>query len=167
MGAEMEFDDSTYCSELKKHKATFVTLKLDGLLRGCIGNLIAKESLIQSIAHNAYSAAFRDPRFDPVQLDEIPLLAIEISILSDTTPIQFDSEQELIENLKPGIDGVVLSDNVQSGTFLPSVWEQVSTPEAFLRHLKVKAGFNEEYWSDDITAERYSVNIISNNKTAV
>ncbi|OGQ65946.1 MAG: AMMECR1 domain-containing protein [Deltaproteobacteria bacterium RIFCSPLOWO2_12_FULL_50_11] len=142
--------------ELRRHKASFVTLYNKKNLRGCIGMLEATRPLIIDVAENAYAAAFRDPRFSPITREELLDLTISISILSKSTPIDFTSEEDLLQKIRPGIDGLILSENFHRGTFLPSVWKSLPTPRAFLDQLKIKAGLPPHYWSDKITIERYT-----------
>lgn len=146
--------------ELLQPGACFVTLNLAGELRGCIGSLQPHRPLADDVVDNAFSAAFRDPRFPPVSAQELPVLDIHISILSPTQPMQFSSEQDLLRQLRPGIDGLVLQDGQHRGTFLPQVWESLPTPEDFLSHLKRKAGLPAHYWSPSIRVERYTVESI-------
>ncbi|MCW8930187.1 MAG: AmmeMemoRadiSam system protein A [Gammaproteobacteria bacterium] len=148
---------SNYPEVLQKKRASFVTLKINNELRGCIGTLTPHRPLIEDIAHNAYAAAFQDPRFPALSPTEYEQLDYHISILSDTSLLQFDSEEALIAQIRPGIDGLVLSDNNKQGTFLPSVWEQLPEPEEFLQHLKHKAGLPANYWSDTLQVSRYTV----------
>lgn len=140
------------------HRACFVTLHKFGELRGCIGSLEPVEPLIDNVAHNAWAAAFSDPRFDPVIADEVPDLHIDVSVLGLPFPLFFDTEDALIAQLRPGKDGLILH-TPQGGraTFLPSVWEQLPDPLDFLQHLKRKAGLPPHYWHHAIRAERYEV----------
>jgi len=153
----MPIDLNQYDPKLQKQEACFVTLKLNGNLRGCIGSLVAHRSLVQDIVYNSYMAAFEDPRFEPLMENEFPYLSIHISILSKAEPISFVSEQDLISKLRPGIDGLILSDMGYRGTFLPSVWDELPEPEMFLRHLKLKAGLSSDHWSKTLKVERYTV----------
>ncbi len=147
--------------ELHKQTATFVTLEINGNLRGCIGTLIPIRPLIMDIAYHAYAAAFSDPRFAKVCPDEFHKLEVYISLLSIPEFIYFDSEEDLIQQLRPKIDGLILTDGVHKGTFLPSVWDSLNQPSEFLRYLKQKAGLTPDYWSNKITIERYTVEYIS------
>ncbi|ARN75999.1 AmmeMemoRadiSam system protein A [Oceanicoccus sagamiensis] len=153
----IELDHQQYAPSLFAHRASFVTLKLDGLLRGCIGSVYATEPLIDNLAYNAHSAAFDDPRFLPVNQDEFPLLDIEFSILSEPETIDCRSEQDLLEQLRPGIDGLILTEGEHCATFLPTVWGQISDNSRFVYELKLKAGLEGDYWSDTLKAERYTV----------
>ena len=145
-----------YPRELIKQRATFVTLEKNKNLRGCIGMLEAIFPLVEDIAENAFSAAFKDPRFPPVQKNEINDLQIHISILSDPEPMHFSSEEDLLNQLRPNIDGLILEEGNHRGTFLPSVWETLPDKKQFLRHLKNKAGLPPDYWSDTVKVSRYT-----------
>jgi len=146
-----------YSEPLQQKRATFVTLNINKQLRGCIGTLSPYRALADDIAHNAYAAAFSDPRFPALSQAEFTLLDYHLSILSDTSPMTFNSEADLLAQIRPGIDGLVLSENNQQGTFLPSVWEQLATAQEFLQHLKRKAGLPADYWSDSLKVSRYTV----------
>lgn len=137
--------------------ATFVTLTLDGRLRGCIGSLEARRSLREDLADNARAAAFGDPRFPALTSEELEDLEVEVSVLSAPEPIECRSEAELLEILRPGIDGVVLECGARRSTFLPQVWESLPDPVNFLGALKKKAGLALKYWDDEIRFSRYSV----------
>lgn len=137
--------------------ATFVTLMQRGELRGCIGTLIAERPLREDVTANARAAAFRDPRFPSVTRQELAEVAVEVSLLSTLEPLSFDSEQQLLSLLRPGIDGVLLEHGRQRGTFLPQVWEQVPEAKDFLAHLKRKAGLPADFWAREIRISRYSV----------
>lgn len=145
-----------YSPSLRQERATFVTLNINNELRGCIGTLEAHEPLVIDVAHNARSAAFHDPRFGPLTQAELDRLQIHISILGIPEPMDFSSEQELIQQLRPGIDGLIINAAGRRGTFLPSVWESLKTPEEFFTHLKLKAGLPTTFWSDDVKVERYT-----------
>lgn len=140
---------------LQDNGASFVTLHLNHKLRGCIGSLEAYRPLVRDVSENAYAAAFCDPRFALLALPETSDLAIHISVLTPAELISFTSEQALLEMIRPGMDGLILEDNKHRGTFLPSVWDSLPEPELFLAHLKQKAGFPANYWSDSIKVSRY------------
>lgn len=156
----MPIDINKYPENLQKQGACFVTLQINNQLRGCIGSLEAHQPLVKDIVHNAYAAAFSDPRFLPLAENEFPNLDIHISILNKPEPMRFTSEQDLINQLRPGIDGLILADKGRRGTFLPSVWESLPDPALFLAHLKLKAGLPHDYWSDTLTVQRYTVESI-------
>lgn len=151
-----------YPETLRQPGASFVTLNIDGQLRGCIGSLEATRPLVEDVADNAFAAAFRDPRFPPVSAAEYPQLEYHISILTPAEPMQFESEEDLIRQLRPGVDGLVLSDRGRRGTFLPSVWQSLPDPRDFLRHLKQKAGLPPDHWSDTLQVARYTVEEFGN-----
>lgn len=141
-------------AELQKLRATFVTLNRDESLRGCIGTLEASRSLAEDVAHNAFSAAFRDPRFEPLRNEERETLHLHISVLTPPQPMKgIVSMQALIERLEPHRDGLIISEGYKRATFLPSVWEQVESTEAFVAHLMRKAGIHR--WTEQIRCERY------------
>ena len=156
-GREPVIELSEYDQVLCEKRATFVTLKINNRLRGCIGTLTAVRPLVEDVAHNAYAAAFHDTRFDPLTADELATLDIHISILNSPEDMSFDSEQDLLRQLRPGKDGVILQENFRRATFLPSVWESIDSKAEFIQHLKQKAGLPMNYWSDDIKIQRYSV----------
>ncbi len=125
---------------LQKPTAVFVTLMLDGRLRGCIGTTEATSAMAFGVAINACNAAFRDPRFTALTPAEFDRITISISVLSEKTEVQFDSESALLEKLEPGVSGLVIARGPHLATFLPSVWEQITDPLQFLTQLKLKAG---------------------------
>jgi len=137
--------------------ASFVTLTIDQALRGCIGSLAPWRPLGQDVAANARAAAFDDPRFRPLNRDEFDEVAIEVSVLSASQPITFSSRQDLLGQLHPGVDGLILTARGHRGTFLPQVWAELPEPSQFLTHLLRKAGLPADYWADDIAVERYAV----------
>jgi AmmeMemoRadiSam system protein B/AmmeMemoRadiSam system protein A len=137
------------------HAAAFVTLKKDGDLRGCIGSLEAHRPLHEDVAENAFAAAFRDHRFSPINESEIDDVELSISVLTEPELLVFTSEKNLISQLRPGVDGLILTDGGYRGTFLPSVWEHYPQAETFFRHLKEKAGLPADHWSGTIKLERY------------
>ena len=137
--------------------ATFVTLTRDGRLRGCIGSLEAWRPLAEDVRANAVAAAFRDPRFPKLRADELVGVRIEVSVLGPTHPMAFQDEPDLLRQLNPHVDGVVLVAGGHRATFLPQVWEQLPDPLTFLRHLKRKAGLPEQYWGPDVEVSRYRV----------
>ena len=146
-----------YPKSLTVEKASFVTLKINNNLRGCIGSLEAHRPLVVDISHNAFAAAFNDPRFPPLTKNEFPLLEYDISILSVPTAMSVESEKDLYSQLQAHIDGVVLQEGQQRSTFLPCVWESLTTPKEFIQQLKIKAGLDKNYWSDTISFKRYTV----------
>lgn len=135
--------------------ATFVTLTRGGRLRGCIGSLKAVRPLAEDIAANAAKAGFEDPRFRPVAEAELADAEVEVAILSRPAPLVFRDEADLLAQLRPGLDGLILQQGPRRGTFLPKVWESLPEPGAFLEALKAKAGLPRGHWSGEMTAWRY------------
>lgn len=137
---------STLSKELRSTGATFVTLTLNGDLRGCIGTLEAYQPLALDVREHAVAAALEDYRFQPVIARELPLIKIEISRLTEPVPITYSEAESLIRILRPGVNGVILKDGFRRATFLPQVWEQLSRPDDFLSHLCTKMGLNPDTW---------------------
>ena len=128
--------------------ASFVTLTKDGFLRGCIGTLEAYQPLAKDVQGHAVAAALQDPRFPPVQPLECPLIEIEVSVLTPKVPLDYEDDLDLINKIKPGIDGVVLQNDFRKATFLPQVWEKLPTHEDFLTHLCLKMGARGNLWRE-------------------
>jgi len=146
---------------LQLPRATFVTLRIDGRLRGCMGDLITTRPLVVDVAENAHSAAFRDPRFHRLTEDEARLLHIHIAVLSAPVPFPSVNEADLLRKIRPGIDGLILQYGPMRGTLLPSVWDNISSVGRFVRHLKLKAGLPEDFWSPQIRVFRYTTESFS------
>ncbi|MBI3570917.1 MAG: AmmeMemoRadiSam system protein A [Gammaproteobacteria bacterium] len=159
-GDTLAVSATDYPEPLRVMRATFVTLHVEAQLRGCIGTLEARRTLVEDVASNAWSAAFRDPRFSALTWPEYERLDIHISILSLPEPMEFASEEELLAQLRPRVDGLIIEEGIYRGTFLPSVWEQLPDPREFLRHLKRKAGLPPDYWSSRLRVQRYTTESI-------
>lgn len=162
----LKVDPADYDQELQEERACFVTLHINGRLRGCIGTLTPTGSLVEAVCENAYSAAFRDLRFLPLRRDECEQLDIEISVLTPSEQVHFDNEEDLLSQLRPGVDGLILEDGMQRGTFLPSVWESLPEPQDFFQQLKRKAGLPVTYWSPTIKISRYETYAFSDTSSA-
>ncbi|MFZ0529370.1 MAG: AmmeMemoRadiSam system protein A, partial [Propionicimonas sp.] len=154
-GSVARADDSA--AWLADPGAVFVTLTLNGRLRGCIGTIEPHRSLARDVTHNARAAAFSDPRFPPLTAAELPRIRIEVSLLSPTEPLPAGSETDLLGRLRPGIDGLVLSWDGHRGTFLPQVWGQLPDRQEFLNRLKLKAGLPASFWNPDVKVRRFAV----------
>ncbi len=145
-------------ARLHQPAATFVTLSNHGTLRGCIGTTTPQQPIFQDVIERAAAAASRDPRFPPITPEEVPQLDIEISVLTTPQPLNFSTPEELLNQLKPGTDGVILQMGVHRATFLPQVWERVNDPETFLELLCQKASLHRDAWrTDDVRVETYRV----------
>ena len=142
---------------LQRPGASFVTLKMNEQLRGCIGTLEAYRALSEDVSHNACAAAFRDPRFQPLSPKEFPEVDIEVSVLSVPEEISFTDENHALSLLRPTVDGVIFQYGKHRSTFLPQVWAQLPTAVAFMAELKQKAGIPADFWSPDIALKRYTV----------
>jgi AmmeMemoRadiSam system protein B/AmmeMemoRadiSam system protein A len=142
---------------LQEPGACFVTLTQGGQLRGCIGSLEARRSLLADVKANAVAAALQDPRFAPLTPGELAMTRVEVSLLSSLQEMQFSSEADAVTQLRPGIDGVVFSFGRHRSTFLPQVWEQLPGAADFMAQLKRKAGLAADFWDPDVRLQRYSV----------
>jgi len=134
--------------QFKIHRGTFVTLNIDGDLRGCIGNLSDSDFVKDGVRKNAVNAAFHDPRFPALSKNELKKIEIEISILSEPKPLEYKNGADLIKKLKVNVDGVILRKDMAGATFLPQVWKQLPKPEEFLSHLCMKAGLPADAWKN-------------------
>ncbi len=153
----LHFSVSDQAAFLQQPGATFVTLKQNGQLRGCIGSLSVHRSLIDDVSANARAAAFKDPRFQPLRFEELSSVRVEVSLLSALQPMTFTGESDALSQLHPGIDGIVLECGRNRGTFLPQVWESLPEPRSFLTELKRKAGLAPDFWDAGLRLSRYTV----------
>jgi AmmeMemoRadiSam system protein B/AmmeMemoRadiSam system protein A len=136
--------------------AAFVTLRRsDGALRGCIGSAVATRPLIVDVTQHAFNAAFRDPRFPGLDWLELPGLSLSVSVLTAPEPMRFADEVDLLQQLRPGVDGLIIEDLGLRSLFLPSVWEEVPNPQRFLTLLKLKAGLEAQHFSPRFRAQRF------------
>jgi len=160
----IDYDSISKLAWLRKPAATFVTLSIKGELRGCIGTLEPRRSLLQDIQTNAVNAAFNDKRFEPLRVSEFGSLSIHISVLTEPKELSVFNEKELLNYLRPGLDGLILEERGYRATFLPQVWQQLPAPKAFLQHLKTKAGLPVDYWSDHMRFFIYqAVDVVDDN----
>jgi AmmeMemoRadiSam system protein A len=137
---------------------TFVTLTKSGRLRGCIGHIMPQGTLYEGVKVNAINAAFRDPRFRPLQPDEVAQVKIEVSVLTEPIPLRYKGKEDLLSQLKPGVDGLIIKKGYHQATFLPQVWEQLPQKEAFLSQLCLKAGLDGDAWEKgDLEVSVYQV----------
>jgi len=140
---------------LRKKRACFVTLTVDGVLRGCIGHILPIQELYKDIIENAKSTAFDDPRFPPVLQDELDHLNIEISILTIPKPFVYKTIEELLGYLAKEKPGVILSKCPYQATFLPAVWDELPDPQSFLTNLSLKAGLPADAWKHGANIQCY------------
>lgn len=154
-GRPLQVNPAHYPPELQAPGATFCTLKSHGELRGCIGRIEAERPLVEDVAENAFAAAFEDPRFPPVRAEELPDLTLSLALLDHPVPMRFTDEADLLRQVRPGIDGLILSAGGRRALFLPAVWESLPDPEAFLGHLKRKAGLPWDWWSPRAEVARF------------
>ena len=133
---------------LRENGASFVTLTLEGRLRGCIGTMEAYQPLIVDVQEHAVAAAMSDYRFSPVRPEELSSIRVEISRLTPLSALPYQGSDQLLAALRIGVDGVLLSAGNRRATFLPQVWEQLPHPEEFLSQLCLKMGAAADYWKD-------------------
>nr|WP_305888593.1 AmmeMemoRadiSam system protein A [Methylomonas sp. SURF-2] len=155
-GKPLGIDNSTYSAELARPCATFVSLEFQQQARGCIGNLEPIRPLVEDVSENAFAAAFCDRHFPSVTDGELDHLVIHLDLLSALEPLEFGTELDLIQQLRPNIDGLLLTDGTHHASFLPSNWHNLQSPLKFLQHLKQKAGLPPTYWSKSIKAARFT-----------
>jgi AmmeMemoRadiSam system protein A len=152
---------------LLAHCGCFVTLQKAGVLRGCIGNIEATRSLADGVRENAKNAAFRDPRFPPLEASELSDVNIEISVLSVPCLMRYTDTDDLLDKLKPDVHGVIISKGWHSATFLPQVWQQLPRKQEFLEHLCMKASLGKNCWREsDISIKVYTVVHFSESSSA-
>lgn len=142
---------------LEQPGASFVSIHLQGTLRGCVGSLSPQWPLRVDVEANAVAAAFQDSRFAPLSRTEFLLSDLEVSLLSPLEELQVESEAHLLASLRPGVDGLVFDCGWRRSTFLPQVWEQLPDPKVFLAHLKQKAGLPTNFWTEEVRCSRYTV----------
>ncbi len=146
---------------LHEARATFVTLTIEGELRGCIGSLVPHRTLLEDLISNAKSAAFKDPRFLPLSKEEFSHIEIEISLLSLPQKVPYESVDELRSKIRPKQDGVILNLEGRQSTFLPQVWDQLEAFDLFFAHLCQKAGLSSDCLEQHPLIQTYQVEKIS------
>jgi AmmeMemoRadiSam system protein A len=157
-GEEPKWSDADLAEKFNERRGTFVTLTIRGRLRGCIGHIVPQEPLIEGVRVNAINAAFKDPRFSPLGLDEWKNVKIEVSILTEPNPLKYENADDLLKKIRPEIDGIILKKGFRQATFLPQVWEQLPNKEDFLKHLCLKAGLPSHAWlKGDLEISTYQV----------
>jgi AmmeMemoRadiSam system protein B/AmmeMemoRadiSam system protein A len=155
-GRPPEVNISSFPPPLRAQRATFVTIELGGQLRGCVGTLAPAAPLIADVVANTYKAAIQDHRFKPMSADEIAQAAISISILSHLRPQPFVSETDLLDRVRPGVDGLVIRNGDRRALFLPKVWMDLPSPRDFLSRLKEKAGLPDAPLAGTTSAFRFT-----------
>ncbi len=160
-GKALAVDRERISPDLFDHGASFITLKRNGDLRGCIGTAQAHRPLAVDVAENGYGAAFRDSRFPALTLKELDGLSLSVSVLSTPETITVSNEDDLLARLRPGLDGLIIEDQGRRALFLPSVWEALPSPEKFLGHLKAKAGLPKAPMSGEFKSWRFIAESVS------
>lgn len=153
-----DLDAASRNPDFQSRRGTFVTLKINDQLRGCIGNLLPDKPLISAVQDNAVNAAFQDPRFAPLSKQEFEKIQIEVSLLTEPKPLDYRDGRDLLDKLRANVDGVILRKGPYSSTFLPQVWEQLPDKKTFLEQLCMKAGLPADAWQKgDIEVLTYQV----------
>jgi len=160
-GRSLPVNVRDYALDLRDDGASFVTLKRNGDLRGCIGTATARQPLVKDVVEHAYAAAFQDPRFPALSRRETKGLSLSVSVLSEPAPMHIENEHDLLAQLRPHVDGLIIRDAGRQALFLPAVWESLPDPVQFLRHLKLKAGMTAAHWSAGVLAWRFVAEEIS------
>jgi len=154
-----EFDEKPmsiiYPQVFDQPGACFVTIEKNGHLRGCIGSIVAYRALITDLVEHAKDAAFKDTRFSPVKEEELPDLKFSVSILTDPKKIVFENEDQLMEKIVPNEDGIIIRDGDLQAVYLPSVWAEIPDKKEFMKSLKLKAGMEENHFSDTFEAFKF------------
>lgn len=155
-GAPPPIDPGRFPDPLRAERACFATLvKVGGELRGCVGTIEPHRSLVEDVNENAWAAAFRDPRFPPLGAHERDAVECALSVLTPLEPVLFADENELLERIVPGVDGLLVESGTGRATFLPAVWAQFPEPADFWRALKHKAGLPDAALPPDLRVCRY------------
>jgi len=160
-GNPFDVISAEYDPTLQEIRSSFVTLRIDETLRGCMGSLIPKNPLVEDVSRNAFNASKRDPRFEAVIASELPLLHIHISVLSPAIPIEFTSIEDLFEQIRPNVDGLIVRAGKHTGTLLPAVWSHIPDRREFWTQLLKKAGLPAEYQEEDLKVLRYTAESFS------
>ena len=150
-------DPGQFSIALQVKRAVFVTLKLKGALRGCIGMLEPIHTIVEGVSSNAYRAAFKDPRFPPLSRSDADHTSIHIALLTYPHLIQVANESDLLRQLHPERHGLILKSGSRQATFLPSVWQLLNEPRRFVQQLKLKAGLSADAWPPDLQFQTYEV----------
>jgi len=162
---ESQIDRKEIPEKFQERLGTFVTVTIEDNLRGCIGHIIPRESLIEGIKENAINAAFKDPRFLPLTKKEFDKIKIEISILTSPQELSYTDAEDLLKKLRSGIDGVILKKGFYEATFLPQVWDQLPEKEEFLSQLCLKAGLSGNSWkTEKLQVSTYQVQAFEEEK---
>jgi len=165
-GAPLEIGPEEVPTHLREPKGCFVTLTVAGNLRGCVGHIYPREPLYKGVITNALNAALRDSRFSPVKPGELTKIQIEISVLTVPEPLNYESAADLVGELRPHVDGVVLRLGQQQATYLPQVWEHFPNKGVFLSSLSRKAGLSPDAWKQEgITILTYQAEAFKESET--
>ena len=161
-GEALTVTPEDYPLPLRALRASFVTLTQAGQLRGCIGTILPGSPLVADVVQNAFRAAMHDPRFGAITREEVGRTDISVSILSHPRPMAITGTADLLAQLRPHVDGLILLDGSHQSLFLPSVWEMLPDPALFVAHLKQKAGLPPHHDSANLQAFRFTTETFPN-----
>lgn len=155
----LQIENDDVPQTLKEKRGIFVTLWKDNKLRGCIGDLRSEKPIYQSVIDNCLASAFLDPRFTALKRDELDDIKIEISILSELKKIpDFNNPDNLLKYLNKHHPGLLIKKEIYQATFLPQVWEDLTSAELFISRLCEKAGLDKDEWQKIGNLEIYEYN---------
>lgn len=161
-----QIDWNNVPKKFQERLGTFVTVTINGNLRGCIGHIVPRQPLIEGIKENAINAAFKDPRFTPLTKEEFDNIELEISILTPPQELSYTDAEDLLKKLRSGIDGVIIKKGFYEATFLPQVWDQLPDKGEFLSHLCLKAGLSIDSWkTEKLHVSTYQVQAFEEEKS--
>jgi len=145
--------EKKFSKDFEIKRGVFVTIETfpEKELRGCIGFPQATLALGEAAQRAAISAAYDDPRFPPLEKEELDGMVLEVSILTEPELIKVKNSKEYLEKIEAGKDGLILQNGPFAGLFLPQVWEQIPKKEEFLENLCFKAGLTPGYIHDKKT----------------
>ena len=138
-GSILQLNWGRLSATVQEPGATFVTLRCQGRLRGCIGNVMERRPLAESVTHNTIAAAWRDPRFARVTSQELKDIRVEVTVLTPLHRLLYQDYDDLQKKVRPKVDGVMLIWGSRRGILLPQVWERVKGTADFLKAITLKA----------------------------
>ena len=158
---EEEYIPKNIPAVMLEYGASFVIIKKEGQLRGCVGSIYPTKPLFVDLADNAKNAGFADSRFIPLTIEELDQIEISVSLLSSLERIKFKDEKDLLSKIHPY--GIIISEHDKRAVYLPIIWEQLPDREIFLNSLKEKAGLPPAYFSKTFEAYKFTTVDIEEN----
>lgn len=140
----------SYPAPLRSVMASFVSLRQNDRLRGCIGSLFPFRPLVSDVVNNAARAGFEDQRFGPLTARDLTQVQIGVSVLSRPMELGASDRDDLIAQIAQGQHGLIVQEGDRRGVLLPSVWDNLPEPQDFVGTLLRKAGLAPDHWSDSL-----------------